>query len=503
MALPIVTDLDLLNLGTEVILDVTNKKIEVTDAGNLAGAKVSMQCLYSFLVKEWKNDNGLIQYPFIGKFDDNALVSYFRFKYGWELKDINSINKVANSGFAYVDENGVIVAEFMNIRTLGNFDSTTDKAYYRFDTGVAVDFVYTDVINEAVQIYGDANHGNITRPSEFTAYLRIQGKTYDEYQLVSSQNTGTLTYRSYSLPLSNKLDTKITADDVTVDGYGVTATYLPSTGFTTFADTTVYEANSVVQDSTGRWFITATGGTSSTAGALDVASDTGITDWVSYSGERLIQGNYCAFDRILDGNTRTKEEIYSAVQSLLRKDTDIDSGTGTVIGDTASSLLKFVGDTLVTSTGVYIDNFNDNDINSIEFFDATNVKRTFPYYSAGSLQPNDNIKAEDSGNTKFAMFFAAGYDSANAVIVQDKDGVDITGTFDADTNVTFSFDYDGNVQEEALGAGARTAGTDANVKVVVVGTDKAQPVIVDAVITKSKGINIALPAAEQLSYLNP
>ena len=503
MALEIVKDPDLLNQGTEVIIDKANKKVEVADAGNLLNKKVSMQCLYSFLVEEWKQDNSLIPYPFIGKFDDNALVSYFRFTDGWELKDVNSVNKIADSGFAYVDTSGTIVAEFMNIKTLGDFNDPSDRAYYQFDNGSAVNFVYSDAINEPVQIYGDANHGSIARPSEFTAYLRIQGKIYDEYPLVASQNTGTLTYRSYSLPLSNRIDDKITGDDATVDSYGVTVTYLDGVGFTTFADNTAYPANAVVQDSTGRWFITASGGTSSTGGSGAVADDTGITDWTSYSGERQVGTGWYAYDVVVDGNSKEKKEIYSAVQSLLRKNTDIDSGSGTVIGNTAKSLLKFVGDTLVTSTGVYIDNFDSNDINSIEFYDVGDVKRIFPYYSTGSLIPNDFLKAEDAGDTKYVMFFASGYDSADAVIVQDKDGNPITGNFDADTNVSFTFDYDGNTQAETAGGASRTPGTDANVKVVAVGKSHAQPVVVDAVITRSKGINISLPAAEQLSYSNP
>ena len=449
MAKEIVRDPDALNLDTEIKIDVDNKKIEVTNDGNMEDKKLSMQCLLSWALEEWKANDSLIAFHFIGGFDDNALVSYFRFADGWELKDSASVNKIADSGLTYVNADGAIVAEFMNIKTLGNFDADADKAYYQFDAGSAADFIYDDEVNELVQIYGDSDHGDITRPTEFTAYLRIQGKTYDEYPLVASQNAGTLTYRSYSLPLSNKTDTKITGDDATVDDYGVSVEY--------FAD----------------------------------------------NQTRTIGGTDYNFKIIIDGNTRTKAEIYSAIQSLLRKDTDIDSGDGTVIGNTASSLLKFVGDTLVTSTGVYIDHFDNNDINDIEFYDVDGVKRTFPYYSAGALLPNDNIKAEDDGDTKFVMIFSAGYNTSDAVIVQNKDGDDITGTFDDDTNVTFNFDYDNNTQEEKKGAGARDAGTDADIKVIAVGIKHAQPVVVASTITKSKGINIALPAAEQLSYLNP
>jgi hypothetical protein len=50
------------------------------------------------------------------------------------------------------------------------------------------------------------------------------------------------------------------------------------------------------------------------------------------------------------------EKIYEKVQYMLRQNTNIDTGAS-VNGKTASTLLYFVGSTLTTQPGVYIDNF--------------------------------------------------------------------------------------------------------------------------------------------------
>ena len=107
----------------------------------------------------------------------------------------------------------------------------------------------------------------------------------------------------------------------------------------------------------------------------------GIT--VSYytaNQTRNIGGTPYNFKIIVDGNNATLEQIYTKIQYLLRQATDINtSGTaGVKTGKIQSALLNFVGDTLVTSQSVYIDNIQNADSNRIEFYDDSNTKRTNP-----------------------------------------------------------------------------------------------------------------------------
>lgn len=54
------------NLGTDgnIWIDTATQQIYLAEYGDLSSDGVSLQCLYSFLKEEWKNDNTLIKYPF-------------------------------------------------------------------------------------------------------------------------------------------------------------------------------------------------------------------------------------------------------------------------------------------------------------------------------------------------------------------------------------------------------------------------------------------------------
>jgi hypothetical protein len=182
------------------------------------------------------------------------------------------------------------------------------------------------------------------------------------------------------------------------------------------------------------------------------------------------------------------------VQYKLRQDADIDTGAGTVNGKTANSLLKFVGDTLITSTGVFIEDFNSVDTNSIEFYDVTAAKRVYPYVAAGAISFNENLIA-DAGSI-YRMYFTSGFGTASAILVKDKDGVDISGNISGAASKSFTFDYDGNVQ------GGRTAGQDAAVTIVALGLGTAQYVKATGTITKSNANAFSLVSSLERNYAN-
>jgi hypothetical protein len=176
----------------------------------------------------------------------------------------------------------------------------------------------------------------------------------------------------------------------------------------------------------------------------------------------------------------TTQQIYEKLQYLLRQNTDIDSGAGTVIGATADSLGQFVGDLYVGAISVAIDGLNANFFNSIEQFDRNGVKRIYPFVAAGTINFGANA---GSGDFKYWMFFTdtpdGDFGTADAIIVQDKDGNPIEGTF-VGSPVNFSFAYDTNAQ------GSRTPATNAPVKVVGLGLSGGQYTIVDYTITRAQ-----------------
>lgn len=436
----LITDPDDLNQGTEVTISTSAKTITLNTTGNLSDDGVTLQCLYSFLKEEWKNDSALIPYPF-------PLVSItteqFEWVEDWVPTNDTTRNLIRTSGWREVTASDVLKREYMGIIILGNIDAT-NTAYYAFSSDTAkTDFDFNGPVNQAIQTYGNASNGNFDKRSDtLTLYIRSQGNTYASATSTSIGLTS-LNYIANRFPLTEAADSKISASDSDI------TTTTPYTGM------------------------------SITYGAIT----------------RTIGGVSYNFNILVDGNGGTTQQIYEFVQYSLRQATDIDDGAGTQVGQLADSLMAFEGDTLKTTTGVYIDNFQAGDRNNIVFKDTGGTDRTFPFLATGTLSFNTNLS--NDSDAIYRMFFTSGFGSGSAILVDDESGADISGTISGNSTISFDFDYDGNTQ------GGRTAGTDANVTVVAIGLNTAQFVSATATIGRSTGQNISLVAPLERNYSNP
>ena len=436
----IITDPDNLNQGTEITIDTSAKTIQLNVAGNLSNDGVTGQAFYSFLKEEWRNTS-LIQYN--PPFNQMITNEQFEFINGWTPANDTTRNLLRTVGWREINASDVLEREYMNVINLGDIEST-NTAYYAFSSDTAkTDFSFTGEINQAIQTFGDSSNGNFDKRSDsLTIYIRSQGNTYDS-ATSSSIGLSSLNYIANRFPLSEGLDSKISASDSDIQN---------NTPYT---------------------------GMSITYGAVT----------------RTIGSSTYNFDIVIDGNNGTTQQIYEFVQYSLRQSTDIDDGAGTQVGQLANDLLKFEGDTLKTTTGVVIDNFLASDRNNLVFTDTTDTERTYPFLATGTLLFNANL-VNDS-DAIYKMFFTSGYGTSSAIVVDDNSGTDISGNIGGASSINFDFDYDGNTQ------GGRTAGTDAAVKVVATGLDKAQYVIADATLTKSTGQNISLVSPFERNYSNP
>lgn len=451
------TTLGNVGVNGNIWIDTATKTISLAPYLLLSTDGVTLQAFYSYLKEEWKTDSALIKYPF----PMTAITpEQFEFQDGWKPANISTSNLFRDGGYAIKNTNGTTAEEYVGVITLGSLGATDQVYYQQVLDGAATNIVLTGVVNQCVKVYGDGGGFGIANSSAFNAkayfkiFVREYQKVYAQSQL-SDIGVTTFTYQAYRFPLSNSADLKITHNDTAV------STTAPYTNMSI-----TYHATPV----------------SRTIGAS------------SYN-----------FDVIIDAGTAgtaTAEQIYEFVQYKLRQATDIDAGTGTVTGKTASSLLKFVGDTLVTSTGVFIDDFSSIDINRIEFYDNTGTKRTFPYVAAGVINFNDNL-SNDTGAV-YRMFFTDAngnnFGDSDAIIVKNKDNVDIAGAVPQNatgSQVSFTFDYDGNVQ------GGRTAGTDAPVTIVAIGLNRAQYVKTTGTIGRSNANSFSLSSALERNFSNP
>ena len=438
-----ITDPDFLSQYTEVAINPTGKVIALYEAGNLSSDGVTLQALYSFLKEQWRIDDTLIKY----EFPIEAITpEQFEFINGWDLSGVDTKNLVRDGGWALKDLDNLVSEEYMNLVTLGSFTDATDKAYYQqTSSGAPTDIVLAGPVNQAIQIY---DSGSFNYRSYFKIYLRESGKTYDSYDLLKQQNISSLTYKKYALPLSNSTDLNISAYDSFI------ATGDPYTGINV------------------------------------VYFDTPV--------QRTIGTGTFEFDIIVSGFDADKAEIYEKIQWLLRQNDNINSGDTQVTGKITDVLMNFVGDTLNTTSGVYIDNFQADDINSLTFIDVSGVTRTYPFTSAGSLLFNTNLQNDPSA--KYWMYFTSvpdgNFGDSDAIIVQDADSLPITGLIGGSPSVSFTFNYDSNTQ------GSRTAATDADVTVVGIGLTGAQYVVTTSTIARSVANSISVISVLERNYSN-
>lgn len=429
-----------------------SKTIQLFLSGTLSNDGVTGQCVYSKCKELWQSQADLVVFPF-------PIISITEKKFdlvnSWDWHDALTRNLIRDAGWSLKNASNVTLQDWMGFITLG--DVATGQVYYQQGsiTGSAQNNTFTSSVNNAVQIYGAAGYGGFNYYSYFKAFIREQGRTYDQTQLSAIGETS-VTYQTYAFPLQDTSDVKITHADVIV-------------------------SSSVPYNSITMSYYTA-------------------------SQYRTIGALPYAFNTIINGAGATKEQIYEKVQFLLRSGSNINSQSGSsaafsgsIIGKTADELLNFVGDTLYTSRGVYIDNISNNDINFYVFSDTGSNERTFPYVAAGTITFSDTLASDVSGSYK--MFFTAlptgSYGSSSAVIVLDNNDNPITGSTSGSTSVSFTFDYDGNIQ------GNRTSGSDAPVTVVAIGLSTAQYVSTTATITRTNANAISLVSALERNYSNP
>lgn len=448
----LITDPSFLNQETEVTIDTSTRTFTLNENGNLSSDGVTLQALYSFFKEQWKDDNTLIPFPF-------PMIAItpeqFEFVDNWEPSNDATRKLIRSGGWAEVNANGDRKREYVGVITLGNIDAG-DTVYYAFENDTTkTDFTYDGPVNEAIQTYGDENNGDFdSRSQVLTLFIREQGKTYGQ---VTTNEIGVteITYKVERFPLSEAPDLQIVATDEEI------ATTAPYTGMS--------------------------------IEFLDVAAN-----------KAMGASNY-DFGVVVDGNNGTARQVYEFLQYQLRQDTNINAGTDDINGLLADAMAVFVGDRLDTlfvsnvaggGGGVFIDELNPVSINNVRYIDNQGTYRTFPFVAAGSINFSDTLVADP--DAVYRMFFSAtpggNFGSVDAIIVEDAEGNPIAGDVSGATNVSFTFDYDGNTQ------GGRTPESDANVTVVAIGLENAQYVLATGTIARSTANSITLVSPLERNY---
>lgn len=397
-------------VGTNLIINEPARTIQYLEAGGLVFKDgVTLQALYSKLVDLWATstyqDSPFPMYAIdalSGQFQigtDGATFS------GWAFADTNTRNANRDGGWSEFNAAGVETAQYCGFGGLGGITpATTVQPYYHLAaTDAPIDFPFTDQFNVGVKVKDNVG---LNKTAYAQAFVREYGKKFKASKLSDTGSTGTGAFKQNFL-ISNEEDLKITA---------------------------LLGAVQATADA-----------------AMTGAPYSGITvAYYSANQSRTIAGVSRNFKVIIEGNGGTLEQIYAKVQYMLRQGTDINTGgtAGSKIGKIQDELLKFVGDTLVTSQSVFIDDVLPSDSNRVQFYDDSNTLRKNNYTSAGTLEFNGVLVG--SGSSYRLMYTApagAGndYGEAGAVTVNNAAGTPITGTISAGV-INFDFDWNGNTQ---------------------------------------------------------
>ncbi len=453
-----ITSKSSLVVGTNLLIDEAARTIAYVEAGGLSFKDgVTWQALYSKLVDLWATstyqDSPFPAYAIdalSGQFQigtDGATFS------GWTFLNDTTRNANRDGGWSEYSAAGVLLQQFSGFVGLGAINTGAQPYYHLGETDDPTDFPFDDQFNVGIKVFGDATHGNFDKRTYAKTFCREYGKKSKSSVLADTGATVTGANKQNFL-ISNEDDLKIL---------------------------TLLGSDQAAGDS-----------------AMSGAPYDGITvAYYSANQSRTISGTARNFKIVIDGNNATLEQIYAKVQYMLRQATDINTGgtAGTKIGKIQSDLLAFVGDTLVTSQSVYVDNILSADSNRIEFYDEGNTKRTNPYTAVGAMTFNSAlIGAGSSYRLMFSAPTGAGndYGESGAITVQDATGTPITGTINA-ASIEFTFDHDG----DTLGG---TLGTDKAVTLIGVKPGTGKFAVATGMLTRSKGISLSLVAESDRVY---
>ena len=446
-----ITDPDDLIVGTNLTFNFSAKTFELPDGGGLVAKDgVDGNALWSKFVDLWATST-YQPYDFPMNKIDNRSGQYVFGRdpggnyNGWKPGSNATRQKIRNAGWKEFSSLGVLNREYFGSVLQGGVSAGAQLYFQRVSGGAAINYTFTDLPNEAIQVYGDASNGNFDNRTFFKSFCREYGYTYDDVSLTDISETTT---GAFKLPfgINTTADLKLTANDAAMTGAPYSSVTI---GY--------FSANQ-----------------NKTIGA----------------------GSY-PFKKVIDNSVgATRQQIYTKMQYLLRQNTDINTGgtAGAVIGKTADLICWFVGDKLYSKaffTPIAAD------LNDVVFIDDNGTEREFPYASAGTMTFNAPLVSGGTGYYKLYYLTTPGGDDfgeGTAVVVKDKDNNDIAGTISG-ASIAFTFDWSNNNQ------GGFVPPVSRNVRLVWGNPGVAKPGYTDGVITQSKGIALPAVAESDPSYL--
>lgn len=356
------------------------------------------------------------------------------FKFGGAYNFINSRKPsttadrsiIRGSGWNEIASDGGIDRIYFGNKGLSNIEATSQPYYQLSIGGAPVNYAKQGQIDEAVQVYGstantpsDAGAGNFDTRTYEAVSVRTFGYNYDRKE--TTTDLGIAELGGYST------------------GFAVNETPHLTTGNYTLAD--VY-------------------------GGSQISPWTGMTleklaSPQTETGFNEADGDFTwVLNNTVPGNL---DQCVAFLDALAQTDDDIDSGAITVtngkrVGTWYSydAQGRIVTNAPFSGEGLFLENIPTADEQRVVFTDDSGNTKTRPFVV--SVEATVGATAKADANAWYHSFFAANYNTAGAVTVQDSGASEVKGfasTANGSNVISFAFDYDG----DTVGG---TAGTNKN-----------------------------------------
>lgn len=197
-----------LTYGSNVVINTGAKTVDVS-------ANTTVQNLYNALNEFWRDQSALqnIKFPVITNGPNS-----FTFIDDWELTS-GSFPYLSRDGVRYLATNGTRTAAWAAVLTAGNVTGLTAE-YQQVEGSTPVDAQNSGNMDQLVQIYGDASHGNFDYSNYL--YIKYQANGYDEAGLNVVDQYGQLEDQLYVVAIQPTQLDDFTGGDPSITGVTIT-----------------------------------------------------------------------------------------------------------------------------------------------------------------------------------------------------------------------------------------------------------------------------------------
>lgn len=325
---------------------------------------------------------------------------------------------IRGSGWNELDADGIAIRKYFGNKGLSNIEVASQPYYQQSIQGTATDFAKAGQIDEAILVYQDLD-ANGTPDIDLTTYEAVSVRTY-----------------------GNNHDRKETTTDLGIaelGGYSTGFALNESIHLTTSEGNMPYA--DVITTPASVWI-----GMELNHIAVPVAK----TEFSDGTGTRLFSWE------LINPNSATLDDMVAWLDAFATEAAMEADGLGVVTGNLGKDIDTWyyynASGQVVTKSGVdpdteglYLQNIPTSDQQRVVMTDDGGTIKAYSF--SVSVEAEIGSIAKGDANSWYHSFFAAAYNTASAITVEDSGAAPVKGlssTADANNKIIFAFDYTGD-----------------------------------------------------------